>query len=139
MGRYNNRRTQQAAAELRNTPSRARFSSGPPNKRKGKGGRGGRGGRTGNRNNNAGRGGRGAAKAAVVDKLTKRVENKKQDNNTQSLTKITRRRHPLANVDVSKLDELVLPEESLQEVMKILSDLNVKVVESLTQKILMFY
>lgn len=129
----NSRRAQQAAAELRNVPSRARFSSGPPNKRKGKGGRGGR----GNNAGSGGRGGRGPAKAAVVDKLTKRVEQKQSNNASssgQSLTKITRRRHPLANVDVSKLDELVLPEESLQEVMKILSDLKVKVVESVTQK-----
>jgi RWD domain len=136
MGRCNNRRTQQAAQELRNTPSRARFSKGPPNRNKGKGGRG-RGGRDGNTSNgNAGRGGRGAAKVAVVDKLTKRVEQKQSNNASSagpSLTKITRRRNPLANVDVSKLDELVLPEESLQEVLKILSDLKVKVVETLTK------
>jgi hypothetical protein len=30
MGRYNNKRTQQAAAALQNTPARARFSKGPP-------------------------------------------------------------------------------------------------------------
>ena len=117
---------------MRNTPSRARFSSGPPNKRsKGKGGRG---------RGNAGRGG-GAAKAAVVEKIAKRVETKQSttnsssiNSNTASLTKITRRRHPLANVNISKLDELILPEESLQEVMKLLSDLKVKVVESVTRK-----
>ena len=122
MGRCNNRRTQQAAAELRNTPSRARFSSGPPrrNKGRGKGRDGGRGGRGGD-----------AVKAAVVEKLSKRVEQKQ--NKTAAPVIVTRRyRHPLANVDISKLDELVLPEESLQEVMKLLSDLNVKVVETAT-------
>ena len=133
MGRCNNRRTQQAAAELRNTPSRARFSSGPPKKNKGKAKSGGSGG---------GRGGRGgAATAAVVEKLSKRVE-QKQSTSSSTETSITttattatkiitkRYRHPLANVDISKLDELVVPEESLQEVMKLLSDLNVKVVEA---------
>ena len=137
MGRCNNRRTQQAAAELRNTPSRARFSSGPPRKSKGGRNGGGRGaGRGGRTSNNGGRGGGAAAKAAVVEKLSKRVEQKQSTSTSTSTTKIiTRRyRHPLANVDITKLDELVLPEESLQEVMRILSDLNVKVVETATQK-----
>ena len=124
MGRCNNRRTQQAAAELRNTPSRARFSSGPPRRNnKGRGGKG----------HDRGRGGRGgdAVKAAVVEKLSKRVEQKQSK--TAAPVIVTRRyRHPLANVDITKLDELVLPEESLQEVMKLLSDLNVKVVETAT-------
>ena len=38
MGRCNNRRAQERAAEARNIPSRARFSKGPPSK--GRGGRG---------------------------------------------------------------------------------------------------
>eukprot|EP00571_Detonula_confervacea_P010962 CAMPEP_0172304326 /NCGR_PEP_ID=MMETSP1058-20130122/5754_1 /TAXON_ID=83371 /ORGANISM="Detonula confervacea, Strain CCMP 353" /LENGTH=53 /DNA_ID=CAMNT_0013015509 /DNA_START=122 /DNA_END=279 /DNA_ORIENTATION=+ len=42
MGRCNNRRTQERAAQERNVPSRARFSKGPPKKNGGRGGGGGR-------------------------------------------------------------------------------------------------
>ena len=59
MGRFNNKRAQQRAAQERSVPSRARFSKGPPSKGRGRGrgrgrgddeGRGGRGGRYASRN-----------------------------------------------------------------------------------------
>ena len=141
MGRCNNRRVQQAAAERNSVPSRARFSKGPPKKNRGRGGgRGGRGGRGG------GRGGRGggsaaadAAKKSVISKITKRVEAKSRDaggisgvisstgggGGTTRIISKRPKRHPLEGVDVTKFDEIKLSEESLLLVTNLLTTLGV--------------
>mmetsp|Transcript_31890 Transcript_31890/g.46733 ORF Transcript_31890/g.46733 Transcript_31890/m.46733 type:complete len:151 (-) Transcript_31890:145-597(-) len=132
MGRCNNRRAQEAAAAARNVPSRARFSKGPPNKRKGRGGGRGRG-----RDNGGGRGGgRGQdeVKKSVINKISERVKNKQRDaggisgvissssrNNISSMK--TRKRHPLDGINIMKLDEITLSEESLSLLSQILMDL----------------
>jgi len=144
MGRCNNRRVQQAAAERNSVPSRARFSKGPPKKNRGRGG--GRGGRGG------GRGGRGggsaaadAAKKSVISKITKRVEAKSRDaggisgvissaggkssssggGGTTRIISKRPKRHPLEGVDVTKFDEIKLSEESLLLVTNLLTTLGV--------------
>lgn len=132
----NSRRAQQKAQESRNVPSRARFSKLPPKKntrggrnsnnggRKSNDGRGGRSGR--------GRGGRGGGRthsAAVIDKLARRVEDKSR-RAASSSTNITgtTKRHPLDSVDISRLDEVTLSQESVDLVTRLLQDL--KVMES---------
>ena len=143
MGRCNNRRVQQAAAERNSVPSRARFSKGPPKKNKGRGGgRGGRGGRGG-----GGRGGGSAADATkkkVISKITQRVEAKSRDaggisgvisgtgvSKSGAGTSTTRiiskrpKRHPLEGVDTSKFDEIRLSEDSLRIVTRLLTTLGV--------------
>ena len=139
MGRCNNQRVQQAAAERNSVPSRARFSKGPPKKTKGRGG--GRGGRGG--------GGRGSAadatKKKVISKITQRVEAKSRDAGgisgvissagvsrsgagTSATTRIISKRpkrHPLEGVDTSKFDEIRLSEESLRIVTNLLTTLGV--------------
>jgi len=138
MGRCNNRRVQQAAAERNAVPSRARFSKGPPKKNKGRGGgRGGRGGRGGSAAD--------ATKKKVISKITQRVEAKSRDAGgisgvisgagvsksgagTSATTRIISkrpRRHPLEGVDTSKFDEIRLSEESLRIVTNLLTTLGV--------------
>ena len=148
----NSKRAQAAGAASRNTASRARFSKPPPNKKKGgrgggRGGKGGRGGRSGDSGGRGGRsgdfGGRGsgrgngkgsgrgggsgrsaasnASRANVIDKLSKRVQGKVNDKSDISKQK----KHPLAGIDKSKLDEVTLSEELVQIVTKLLTDLNV--------------
>lgn len=134
MGRCNNRRVQQAAANARNTPARARFSKAPgppPSKRN-------------NSNNKAGRGvgGGGASKNSnnnknqssveqqrrndVVHKISSRVENKTTTAATAA-RRTASRSSPLAGVNVSKLDELTLPPKSIALITRLLQDLNVVV------------
>jgi len=146
----NSKRAQAAGAASRNTAARARFSKPPPNKKKGgrgggRGGKGGRGGRSGDSGGRGGRsgdsGGRGsgrgngkgsgkggdsgrsaasnASRANVIDKLSKRVQGKVNDKSDIS------KKHPLAGIDKSKLDEVTLSEELVQIVTKLLTDLNV--------------
>ena len=142
MGRMNNRRTQAAAEALKHTPSRARFSKGPPSK-KSTGGRGrGRGGdaTTNSTAAGAGRGGRGGAsgRGSVIDKISKRVEQNKSGSGgafglspsqsygvSTSTTTLRKKRHPLDGIDIARLDEVKLSEESVQLVTKLLQDLNV--------------
>lgn len=128
MGRCNNRRAQERAAQDRNTPSRARFSKGPPKKNTGRGGRGG---------GRDGRGGRGggaaAANEAVVQKLQDRAKAQRADIGGISIVKkqtagsssLKRRKHPLDGIDVSKLDVITLAPESVAIVERLLRAYNV--------------
>jgi hypothetical protein len=127
MGRCNNRRAQERAAQDRNTPSRARFSKGPPKKNAGRGGRGG--GRDGGRGGRDGRGrggGRAAANEAVVQKLQDRAKAQRADIGGISIVKkqtvgcSLRRKHPLDGIDVSRLDAITLAPESVAIVEKLL-------------------
>ena len=125
MGRFNNRRAQERAAQDRNTPSRARFSKGPPKKNAGRGGRGG--GRDG------GRGGRTAANEAVVQKLQDRAKQQRKDiggisivkKQNAAATSTIKRKHPLDGIDVSKLDLITLSLESVAIVERLLKAYNV--------------
>jgi hypothetical protein len=126
MGRCNNKRAQQAAQALRNTPSRARFSKGPPPRRK-KGGRGDANSSStsaavGNSRKKSSVAAAAATNARVIDKISKRVEEKSK--NTNSITSLTRQQ-PLDGIDVSKLDEVTLSNESIELVTRLLKDLNV--------------
>jgi RWD domain len=119
MGRCNNQRTRQRAEENKNTAARARFSKGPPKKS------------ASGRGNSGGRQGRGNAadaadgpKSNVVQKITKRVEEKKVLGSNSSFP-VTTRGHPLDGVDISKLDEITLSERSVQLVTNLLRNLNV--------------
>lgn len=133
MGRFNNRRAQQRAAEERNVPSRARFSKGPPKKsNSGRGGGRGRGegGRNSNSGRGSGRGGRGgrgggggrstAANDAVVKKIQDRVVRQRADIGGISITTKKRKAHPLDGIDVSKLDTVALSAESVAVVEELL-------------------
>jgi len=138
MGRYNNRRTQAAAEALKNTPSRARFSKGPPNKNQRKSTkatttttnkdgtnpnqqqqqRGGRG--SGGR----GRGGGGfhshlESTARVIDKLQSRQQQQQQPSRTATTEE------SLDYVDVSKYDRLQLPTDILKNITDLLERLGV--------------
>lgn len=145
----NSKRAQAASAASRNTPSRARFSKPPPSKKKGgRGGRGRGGGRGGNDNGGRGEGrgrgggrgrgrggGRGnnrnsklpsnATRSNVIDKLSKRVHDKAKKRSEGTSKKAKASNHPLAGLDKSKLDEVVLSDELIQIVSKLLTDLNV--------------
>lgn len=113
MGRCNNRRTRQQAEENKNTAARARFSKGPPKKP------------SNGRGNGRGRGDAAeTTKANVVQKIVKRVDGKTVLGSTSS-SLMTRRRHPLDGVDISKLDEVILSDDSIMLVTRILQDLNV--------------
>lgn len=144
MGRCNNRRAQERAAQERNVPSRARFSKGPPKKNGRGGGRGGRGGRGGGRgdgdgrdNNYGGRGGGGGrggrgrggrtpTNDAVVQKIQNRVARQSQDiGGISVVSKRKRKSNPLAGVDVSKLDTVALSAESVKVVERLLKAYNV--------------
>ena len=142
MGRCNNRRAQERAAQERNVSARARFSKGPPNKKGGRGGRGrgGRGGRDGGR----GRGG-GRNNDAVVEKIKNRVQQQRKDlggisivksktttansgtnNRDANITSISRKsRHAMDGIDVSKLDSITLSAESVKIVERLLRAYNV--------------
>ena len=149
MGRCNNRRAQERAAQERNVPSRARFSKGPPKKNGRGGGKGGRGrgggrgdgGRDNNNNNGRGRGGRGSGGGggrggrgggrastndAVVQKLQSRVARQSQDIGGISIVSTRKRKaNPLAGVDISKLDVVKLSDESVAVVERLLKEFNV--------------
>jgi len=142
MGRFNNRRAQERAAQDRNVPSRARFSKGPPSK----GGRGGLGGRGGGRDDNSkdagrrgGRGGRGRrgpgnkAKESIVKKIQDRVQAQRKDiggislvsSESTSARKYSgssgrKMKHPMDGIDVSKLDTITLSKESVLIVERLL-------------------
>ena len=146
MGRCNNRRAQERAAQERNVPSRARFSKGPPKKNGRGGGKGGRGrgggrgdGGRDNNNNGRGRGGRGSGGGrggrgggrtstndAVVQKLQSRVARQSQDIGGISIVSTRKRKaNPLAGVDISKLDVVKLSDESVAVVERLLKEYNV--------------
>ena len=140
MGRCNNRRTQQAAQSLRNTPARARFSAPPPHlRRQGRGRTGGGGGGRNsqqqqsnnvNRTNNN--------KASVIAKISQRVQagsssSSSSFNHDAAATAATTTHSPLHRqnhyslhgVDLSQLEQLTLSESSLQIIDKLLQDLGV--------------
>ena len=132
MGRCNNRRAQERAAQDRNTPSRARFSKGPPKKNAGRGGgrnSGGRGGRDGR----GGRGRGGRANESVVQKLQDRAKQQRADIGGISIVKkqavgggqVRRKKHPMDGIDVSKLDVITLSPESVAIVERLLRAYNV--------------
>lgn len=132
MGRCNNRRAQERAAQQRNVPSRARFSKGPPKKNSGRG-RGDSSGRDsdGGRDNGGGRGGDGgrgrgrtATNDAVVQKIHDRVNRDVGGISIVSKKKKSSR-HPLAGIDVSKLDTVALSAESVAVVERLLKAYNV--------------
>jgi hypothetical protein len=135
MGRMNNKRTQAAAEANKHTPSRARFSKGPP------GGRGRGGGKpkgkasngtstngtgtsknTGNNSSSSSQTqqGRGrqpnqATASRVIDKIQKRAQGPRVATTQQALQ----------NVDKSKFDELTLSEEIVRVITNLLTDLGV--------------
>ncbi len=111
---------------------------------RGRGGRGGQVGRSGsiggkaNHNSQSKRGndknrssssnGASRAHGNVIDKISKRVQDKVNDTKKSSNvadSSSNLKKHPLAGIDVSKLDEVTLSEELIQVVTKILTDLNV--------------
>eukprot|EP00934_Nitzschia_sp_Nitz4_P009465 Nitzschia sp. Nitz4//scaffold4_size323378//311970//317685//NITZ4_000719-RA/size323378-snap-gene-0.432-mRNA-1//1//CDS//3329553576//9455//frame0 len=114
MGRNNNKRAQAAAAALRNTPARARFSSGPPRKStkpkrnddKGK-----------NSNNPHRRNQATEATTRVIDKLQTRVQQEQ---------KVATSDEAVQTWDVSKLDYLQLPSAVFNNITNLLEDLGVK-------------
>ncbi len=150
MGRYNNKRTQAAAQAARNTPSRARFSKGPPNK----GGRGGKnnnrkerepppkpksrgiGGGASNRPSGRGRRGNPQTTARVIDKIQNRVGGKAGES-TQSTAAVSTAAPPsastgnrsidiaLKNLDKSKLDVVAVSKETQNLIADLLRELGV--------------
>ncbi len=69
-------------------------------------------------------------RAKVIDKLSKRVQGKDKataNNNVHYSKESTgiQKKHPLAGIDKSKLDEVKLSDELIQIVTKLLTDLNV--------------
>ena len=141
MGRYNNRRTQQAAEALQSTPARARFSKGPPfkNDTKKAGGRtGGRGaGRGGDHGGGrgtttTGRRGRGGGRTSgttnhlhVVSKMVQKVAEKKLESSSSTHNMTKKKEASLQGVDISKLDEIVLSEETIHAINTILGQLEI--------------
>jgi len=144
MGRCNNKRVQQAAANARNTPARARFSKAPPGGA-GAGGRPPTNSKRNNNNDNAGRmaGGGGSDSNSrnnskgtsssveqqrrnnVVHKISSRVAENNNKCTTTATSASARSSAPLAGVNIRKLDELTLPPESIALITKLLQDLNV--------------
>lgn len=133
MGRYNNKRTQAAAAALKNTPSRARFSKGPPNK----GGRPKR--NNGNDNNNSNnnsnnnnntrdhRRSNTAATERVIDKIQNRVEQQTHQQQQHATTsRVASAEESLRYLDKSKLDHLKLAPDVLQNITTLLENLGIK-------------
>lgn len=117
MGRYNNKRTQAAAETLKNTPSRARFSKGPPRKQKKK---------SNNNNDDKNKNARGrqpntAATARVIDKLQNR-----QQEASKHKPRIASSDEALQYVDKSKYDEIKLPEDIVDVITNLLESLGVK-------------
>ena len=148
MGRRNNAKAQAAAAALKNTPARARFSKGPPNarrntrgKRRGDGGGaegsngttgGGRG--QGGRGAGGGRGGQGSrrtteATARVIDKIQNRVQQQERGQlhpQQQPQTgRVANATEALQHVDASKLDEIVITPTTQDLISKLLEDLGI--------------
>jgi len=127
MGRCNNRRAQERAAQQRNVPSRARFSKGPPKSGRSGGGRNSDGGRD---HGGRGRGGRGGVRTAptndaVVQKIQDRVARQRQDIGGISIVSKMKKSHPLAGVDLSKLDTVALSAESVAIVERLLKAYNI--------------
>ncbi|CAJ1935709.1 unnamed protein product [Cylindrotheca closterium] len=130
MGRYNNRRTQAAAEALKNTPSRARFSKGPPKRQKKKNNRDTSNNTDSNGNNNGGnqknpRVGRHpntAATARVIDK----IQNRQQEASQKTKQRVATTEEALSYIDKSKLDKVTLPGDILEVITNLLENLGVK-------------
>jgi hypothetical protein len=114
MGRCNNRRTREAAAAMQNTPSRARFSKGPPKKQQSK-----------KRAVNE------TTKQAVVHKIVQRFEAPIIRTTTTTITSnssVVAGNTTLRKLDdklIQSLDEIKLSEESVTLIEQQLRDLKV--------------
>mmetsp|Transcript_14160 Transcript_14160/g.34361 ORF Transcript_14160/g.34361 Transcript_14160/m.34361 type:complete len:1240 (+) Transcript_14160:58-3777(+) len=132
MGRYNNRRTQAAAEALKNTPSRARFSKGPPKRQKKKNNRNtnnndsndSNGNKNGGnqKNSRVGRHPNTAATARVIDK----IQNRQQEASKQTKQRVATTEEALRYIDKSKLDKVTLPGDILEVITNLLENLGVK-------------
>ncbi|KAL3944482.1 MAG: hypothetical protein SGBAC_001459 [Bacillariaceae sp.] len=128
MGRYNNKRTQAAAETLKNTPSRARFSKGPPRKQKKKTNRNNNSENTGNssggnqKNSRVGRHPNTAATARVIDK----IQNRQQEASQQTKQRVATTEEALGYLDKSKFDKVTLPADILEVITNLLENLGVK-------------
>ena len=125
MGRYNNKRTQAAAQAMRNTPSRARFSKGPPNNQ--------------NRNKNkknsglergGGRGNnRATATSRVIDKIQSRTTREQQSSKASTTTttssRIATTSEALQYLDKSTLDAIELSHETQSLISTLLEELGI--------------
>jgi hypothetical protein len=121
MGRCNNRRTQAAAEAMKNTPSRARFSKGPPNRNNNKNKE-----RTDNTtNNNNNNNTKNDASQRVIDKIQTRLQQQQQQQQT-SMARVATTEQALQHMDKTKLDELKLPREILENITNLLEALGVK-------------
>ena len=140
MGRMNNKRTQAAAQAAKNTPSRARFSKGPPNK-------GGRGRGSGRKEREpppkpksrgigggSGGGGRGRNRgnpqttARVIDKIQNRVggsDTKQAQPSVSASTGNSSIDIALKNLDKSKLDVVAVSKETQNLIADLLRELGV--------------
>ena len=144
MGRCNNRRTQQAAEAMRDTPARARFSKQRNNHGRGNNPGRGNGERQGGRgNNNDTAAGRSVASTSncsdgrtntaakihsqVVSKVAQRVVNQQnKSSHGGGVNQSTLHgRDPLRGIDASKLDEIQLSEETINAIADILGQLQV--------------
>ena len=132
MGRCNNRRTQQAAAEARNTPARARFSKVPTTTRNNKKKGGGRGAGNGNKSTTTPQ--EQQRRHNVVRKISSRVVERQQQTGGRTAHAKTSQRSPLAGVNLHKLDKLTLPPESVALITRLLQDLNVVLVDKETEQ-----
>ena len=121
MGRYNNKRTQAAAAEMRNTPSRARFSKGPPrrNKKRGKPTT-----TTENKNKN---GRNQAVNARVIEKLQNRQQ---QLSSSTPKQRVATTEEALSFVDKSKFDKITLPKDMEADIDELLQMFGIKETEA---------
>ena len=132
MGRYNNRRTQQAAEALKNTPARARFSKGPPKKNNNRK-------KDSSRSNDAsnGKGGNSSQqqqqwrhgnsnqKQAVVDKMKRRIMDTSTSSTTTKAPVTASIEQALDKADITKYDELVLSDHVLNVITNLLTDLGI--------------
>ena len=122
MGRYNNKRTQAAAAEMRNTPSRARFSKGPPrrNKKRGK--------PTTTTTENKNKNGRNqAVNARVIEKLQNRQQ---QLSSSTPKQRVATTEEALSFVDKSKFDKITLPKDMEADIDELLQMFGIKKTEA---------
>ena len=132
MGRYNNRRTQAQAEAMKNTPSRARFSKGPPrkNQNKKRSNNSSSSSTDVNNNNKPNNNNKNQASQRVIDKIQNRVNNQNQQSSTSSssssVSRVATTEQALKHLDKSKLDELKLPPDILENISNLLEELGVK-------------
>jgi len=108
MGRYNNRRTQQAAQELRNTPARARFSNAPTRRKKPK-----------KKGLDEKQVKKTPQRQQVVAKITKRVA--KNSESAPKAASIDR----LLGVKVENLSKVTIPADTITKIQAVLKDIGI--------------